>query len=342
MSNRRLVIGIDAMGGDHAPDNELLGAMLALEELEKRNCIIKFFGQETVLKKAAEKLRIPLERFAVQHADENVTMHDEPSSIVKKKRNSSMYLGIEQVRTKDTDAFVSAGNTGAMMATGTVVLGRIKGVSRPTIGTFFPTIIGTPTLLTDAGANVDCKPRHLLEFAIMGSIYYSEITGIAKPTVGLLNVGEEPTKGNEAVLETYPLLKESGLNFIGNVEGRDIMTGDVHVVVCDGFTGNIVLKFAESIITVLRGKISGFAERSVINKIKVATALPTLRSVLKDMDYQQYGGVPLLGVNGTVIIGHGKSTPTAIKNMLLRAADVVEANISGKIEAFLAQRSEKQ
>ena len=174
----------------------------------------------------------------------------------------------------------------------------------------------------------------------MGSIYYSEVTGIEKPTVGLLNVGEEPTKGNEAVLETYPLLQESGLNFIGNVEGRDIMTGDVHVVVCDGFTGNIVLKFAESIITVLRGKIGGYAERSMWNKIKVATALPTLRSVLKDMDYQQYGGVPLLGVNGTVIIGHGKSTPVAIKNMLIRAADVAEANISGKIETFLAKRSE--
>lgn len=340
MSNRRLVIGIDAMGGDHAPENELLGAYQALEQLDKRNCSIRFFGQENVIRKAAEKLNIPLDRFSVYHAEETVTMHDEPSSIVKKKRTSSMYLGIEQVRAKETDAFVSAGNTGAMMATGTVVLGRLKGVSRPTIGTFFPTITGTPTLLTDAGANVDCKARHLLEFAIMGSIYYSEITGIEKPTVGLLNVGEEPTKGNEIVLETYPLLQESGLNFIGNVEGRDIMTGDVHVVVCDGFTGNIVLKFAESIITVLRGKIGGFAEKNMWNKIKVATALPTLRSVLKDMDYQQYGGVPLLGVNGTIIIGHGKSTPVAIKNMLLRAADIVEADISGKIEAFLAKRSE--
>jgi len=338
--SRRFIIGIDAMGGDFAPDNELLGAQMAYEELSNRGCDIMFFGQETAIRTAAQRLSIPLERFSLTHTEETVTMHDEPASIVKKKRNSSMYRGIDAVRENVTDAFVSAGNTGAVMATGTVVLGRVKGVARPTIGTFFPTITGTPTLMTDAGANVDCKSRHLLEFAIMGSIYYREIIGIPNPKVGLLNVGEEPTKGNEVVLETYDLLKQSGLNFVGNVEGRDIMTGDIHVVVCDGFTGNIVLKFAESIITVLRGKISGFAEKSLWNKVRVGTALPTLKSVLKDMDYQQYGGVPLLGVNGVVIIGHGKSTPTAIKNMLLRAAETAERNIPGKIESYLLHRSE--
>ncbi len=338
--SRRLIIGIDAMGGDFAPDNELLGAQLAYEELHHRGCDIMFFGQETTIRSAAQRLGISLSRFSLTHADESVTMHDEPASIVKKKRNSSMYQGIDFVREKRTDAFVSTGNTGAVMATGTVVLGRVKGVARPTIGTFFPTISGTPTLLTDAGANVDCKPRHLMEFAVMGSIYYSEIIGINNPKVGLLNVGEEPTKGNEVVLEAHSLLQQSGLNFIGNVEGRDIMTGDVHIVVCDGFTGNIVLKFAESIISVLRGKISGFADQNLWNKVRVATALPTLKSVLKDMDYQQYGGGPLFGVNGVVIIGHGKSTPFAIKNMLVRAAETAEHDISGKIESFLQHRSE--
>ncbi|MFM7774734.1 MAG: phosphate acyltransferase, partial [Candidatus Kapaibacterium sp.] len=201
---------------------------------------------------------------------------------------------------------------------------------------FFPTVRAQPTLVVDVGANVDCKARFLYEFGVMGSIYVREVLGIAEPRVALLNVGEEESKGNTLVLDAHMMMKTSdSLRFVGNTEGRDILMGSVDVVVCDGFTGNIVLKFAESFVTLLRTKLKEFASRSLLNRLSVAVMVPTLRRVLKEFDYQEYGGVPLLGVNGVVIIGHGKSSPLAIKNMIIRAVEVIEKDVNRRIEDAL-------
>jgi glycerol-3-phosphate acyltransferase PlsX len=229
------------------------------------------------------------------------------------------------------------------MSGGTLILGRIRGVTRPTIASFFPTVRSQPTLVVDVGANVDCKPRFLYEFGVMGSIYVREVLGISNPRVALLNVGEEDSKGNTLVLEAHRMMRDSKeVHFVGNTEGRDILMGSVDVVVCDGFTGNIVLKFAESFVTLLRTKLKDFASRSLFNKISVALMVPTLRRVLKEFDYQEYGGVPLLGVNGVVIIGHGKSSPLAIKNMILRAVEVIDKNVNRRIEEALQNINESE
>ncbi len=230
----------------------------------------------------------------------------------------------------EADAFNSPGNTGAVMAASLFILGRIANVSRPTIGSRFPTERGI-TMVFDVGANVDSKPLNLLQYGIMGSIYASSIYGIENPKVGLLSVGEERTKGDMLTVEAYELLEKSGLNFVGNVEGRDILKGSTHIVVCDGFVGNVVLKFAESVLGILRTKFSDYAERGFLSKVKVGMAYGTLKEIMKDFDYQEYGGVPLLGVNGISIIGHGRSTPRAIMNMALKAEQMAKVNINEKI-----------
>lgn len=326
------------MGGDFAPVNEVLGAILAAEEFDAGASVeIVFVGQEEKIRQQLSKHSHKNLQYSIVHADEIVTMEDEPSSVIKKKKNSSLYKGIELHRNNEVDAFVSAGNTGAVMSTATLVLGRIKNVSRPTIGAFLPTQSSHPTLLLDVGANVDSKPRHLYEFAIMGSIYATQILRIHEPKVGLLNVGEESVKGTETVQQAYQMLSEQNIvNFIGNVEGRDILMGTANVVVCDGFEGNIVLKFAESMMGLLRAKIKAYSQRGIIEKISVALMVPTMKKILREFDYQEYGGVPLLGVNGVVIIGHGKSSPKAIKNMLLRAAEVIRHEVNSKIEQTLS------
>lgn len=333
-----LRIAIDAMGGDFAPTNEIEGAILAANHFRNLTPVeFVFVGREDDIKKALARHDLTLLQYSIVHTDDVITMDDEPALAFRTKKNSSLIKGIELHRNGDVDAFISAGNTGAVMSSATLILGRIKGVSRPTIGSFLPTVRTQPTLLTDVGANVDCKPRFLYEFAVMGSIYAKEILGIDNPRVGLLNVGEEETKGNSVVLEAYSIMKQSkNINFLGNVEGRDIFAGTADVVVCDGFTGNIVLKFAESVVSLLRAKIKEYSLRGLLQKISVAMMIPTFRKVMKEFDYQEYGGVPLLGVKGVVIIGHGKSTPYAIKNMLLRATEVVQKQINKRIEEVLA------
>jgi len=213
------------------------------------------------------------------------------------------------------------------MAASLFTLGRIANVNRPTIGSRFPTERGI-TMVFDVGANVDCKPLNLLQFAVMGSVFANHIYGINNPKVGLLSVGEEKTKGDTLTVESYELLEKSGLNFIGNVEGRDIMKGTTDVIVCDGFTGNIVLKFAESVLSLLKTKFKDYADRGFVNKLKVGMAYGTLKDILKDFDYQEYGGVPLLGVNGISIIGHGRSSPRAIMNMAVKAEQMARAGIN--------------
>ena len=225
------------------------------------------------------------------------------------------------------------------MATATMLCGRLKGVSRPTIGSFFPSKTGSPTFVVDVGANVDSKARFLHDYGVMGSVYVQLILGKKNPSVGLLNVGEEPGKGTEAAKEAYELLSHAPINFKGNVEGRDILNGTVDVVVCDGFVGNIVLKFAESVIGFLKSRFADLAARGLFYKLAIGVFRPILRMALRDMDYQEYGGVPLLGINGVVIIGHGSSSDRAIQVMITRAAEVVRLKVNDRIQQTLEEDS---
>lgn len=321
------------MGGDYAPANVVAGTIQALTESKSRFEVI-LVGRENEIQSELKKFNTKNLDFTVVNASEVIDMHDSPTAALKQKKDSSIIVGLTLHKEGKADAFISAGNTGAVMSVSTIVLGRTNGVSRPTIGTFFPTDKG-PSLILDAGANVDCKPQHLLEFGIMGSIYANYIFGYQNPTVGILNIGEEETKGNESTSEAYKLLKASKLTFIGNIEGRDILKGKAQVVVCDGFVGNVLLKFGESIFGMLKSKLRSYASKNILNKIKVGFAYNTLKTILKDFDYQEHGGVPLLGVNGITIIGHGGSTPKAIKNMIFRAEEMAQKEINRHIAEIM-------
>ena len=325
-------IALDAMGGDYAPLNELKGAYEVLNDPQHSDISLYLFGNKELIESKIKELGFDGSKVEIIPSVDDVTMKDDPTDVLKKKKTSSLYLGADFHRNGNCDAFVSAGNTGAMMTVSTMLLGRINGVSRPTIGSFFPTVKPNPTFVLDVGATVDLRPRYLYEYAVMGSIYVEKMQNIANPKIGLLNVGEEESKGTEAIRESYKMMKEGKFNFIGNVEGRDIFAGTADVVVCDGFVGNIVLKFAESFISILKSKIKDYSESGLVNKIKTAVMVPVLKDVLAQFDYQNYGGVPLLGVNGVSIIGHGKSTPLAVKNMIVRAKEMIAAEINKKIE----------
>jgi len=325
-----ITISLDAMGGDNAPLSEVAGAVETVRETDGINVVL--VGQKEKIEPELKKHSFDSSKIKIHDASEVIGMHESPTEAIKKKQDSSLVIGLRLHKEKSADAFISAGNTGAVMAASLFTLGRIANVSRPTIGSRFPTERGI-TIVFDVGANVDCKPVNLLEFAVMGSVYASHIFGLDNPTVGLLSVGEEKTKGDLLTTEAYELLERSGLNFTGNVEGRDILRGKVNVVVCDGFVGNVILKFAEGVLGILRTKFRDYAEKSFFNKVKVGLARGTMRGVMKDFDYQEYGGVPLLGVNGVSIIGHGRSSPKAFKNMILRAEQMVRAKINKIIES---------
>ncbi len=324
-----LRIALDAMGGDEAPRNEIEGALEALRLADNR-FEVALVGDEARVRPALQGKTTAGLNISVVHAPGVVTMSDSPATVLRAKPDSSLVRGLELHRDRVVDAFVSAGNTGAVMSASTLLLGRVQGVSRPTIGTPFPNMRGLCIVL-DVGASVDCKPRHLYEFAVMGSIYATQIFNCEHPTVGLLSVGEEPEKGNEVTVAAHELLRASTLNFIGNVEGRDILAGAAQVIVCDGFTGNIVLKFGESLVSFLKWKMRDYASKSLWNKLQALVASYPLRRMLKDFDYEGYGGIPLLGVNGVSIIGHGRSTPRAIANMILKAEEMAVKNVNGRI-----------
>jgi phosphate acyltransferase len=333
-------IVIDAMGGDFAPAHEVRGAADALAERPGRFSVVLVGQQDRIdaelRKLETEKHSFPREHFSIVHAPEVISMEDGPTAALRSKKQSSIAVGLELQKNGKGQAFVSAGNTGAVLSASTLILGRIEGVGRPTIGALVPTV-KSPCFLVDAGANVDCKPRHLFEFGVMGTIYMAAVANVTRPRVGLLNVGEEESKGNEAVQESYRLLKESRLNFIGNVEGRDVLKGEVDVIVCDGFVGNILLKFGESIPSFFKAKFTAFAAQGIKNKLIALIARNGLRGVMKELDYQEHGGVPLLGVDGVTIIGHGRSTPKAIKNMIFRAEEMVMKDVNGQIKKALEQ-----
>lgn len=326
------------MGTDNAPTEDIRGAIDAIAEMASRGAdfeLILVGDQPRIEAELAKYPKADRSRMTVLHAPDVIAMDDEPAHAVRSKRESSLVKGVTLQRDGGADAFVSAGNTGAVMAASTFILGRISGISRPTIASQFPSAVGY-TIVADVGANVDTKPRNLYEFAVMTSVYTEQIFGRPNPKVGLLNVGEEEGKGEERAVQAYELLKKSRLNFVGNVEGRDILKGTVDVVICDGFTGNVILKFAESVAGLLRRKIRGYADKGLTNKLRAGMAQGMLREVFKDMDYQEYGGVPLLGVNGISIIGHGGSTAKAVKNMIFKADEMVRKQVNRRISEALA------
>lgn len=330
----KVKIAIDMMGSDKAPISELDGVARLKEHGHHQDTMFYFIGKKDKIESEIENHNLFGLDYEIIDAPDVVTMEDD-TSVAIRKRNSSIYKGLELHKEGKVDAFISAGNTGATLSIATILLGRIKGASRGTIGTFFPTKNSRPTLILDAGANIDSKPMFLKEFAIMGGLYYKEMFHIDNPKIALLNIGEEETKGNENTLATHKLLKESDLNFIGNVEGRDIFYGKSDVIVCDGFIGNIILKFAESFLGFFRSTIKEYAGKSLYKKLKIAMFAPTLKEVFRGFDYQEHGGVPLLGVNGVVIIGHGSSTGKAVENMIKRAKEIISVDLNKKIENAL-------
>ncbi|MEW6508111.1 MAG: phosphate acyltransferase PlsX [Bacteroidota bacterium] len=333
----KCVIAVDAMGGDYAPKNVLLGAISALKQSNDLELIL--VGDKQKILESAKQENISIDESIIHHTSQIIDMGDSPTQALKTKPDSSIVIGARLVKEKKANAFVSAGNTGAIMAASTLIIGRIEGVSRPTIGASFPTAQNKFCLLFDVGASVDSKPQHLFEYAVLGSIFAKEIFNRANPSVGVLSVGEEESKGNELSLAALKLLKDSKLNFVGNVEGRDITKGSVDVIVCDGFLGNVILKFGESVLTLLKSRVKGYSQKGLINKIYALIVKKVLKDSLSDMDYQTHGGVPLLGVNGISIIGHGSSTPLAIKNMVLRAKEMYNKNLIQKFQEALKENA---
>ncbi|MBP2640154.1 MAG: Phosphate acyltransferase [Firmicutes bacterium] len=315
-----MIIAVDAMGSDYAPQEIVLGAVQAAKEY---HCEIVLVGDR-------DKLLAELERqgnwrqwgISIEHAGQVIEMHEHPSVAVRKKKDASVVVATRLVKEGRCAAVVSAGSTGAAVAAALFGLGRIKGVGRPAIATPIPNLNGT-TILLDSGANIDSKPKHLLQNAIMGSIYAEYILGICQPKVGLLNIGEEDNKGNEQCIATLPLLKQlKTIRFIGNVEGRDIPKGTVDVVVCDGFVGNVVLKFGEGLASVILQLVKDSIRQSGwLAKLASLMILPALKKLKQKLDYAEYGGAPLLGVNGGFIICHGSSRAKAIKNAIRVACD---------------------
>ena len=329
-------IVVDAMGGDFSPLNAILGSIKAYEETGEFDLYLVGITDE--IQKVLKSNNLKFDDKKILHADQVIEMGEKPTKALKQKPNSSIVVGTKFVSEGKADAFISAGDTGAVMAASTLIIGRIKGVGRPTIGASMPNETGICNIL-DVGSSVDSKPRHLLEYAIMGSIYTEEINGIDNPTVGILSVGEEKGKGNELSIAATELISKTNLNFIGNVEGNDILKGTANVIICDGFVGNVIIKFGEGVLNLLKHRFKEYASQSIAKKLKIGLVKNTMREVLKDFDYQTHGGAPLLGINKISIIGHGSSSQMAIKNMVLRANEMHKKKLIEKISNSINQYS---
>ena len=320
-------IAVDCMGGDYAPLEIVRGCILAVRELGYK---IYLVGKEEeiipILKKSGE-LSNPL--LEVVHAEEKIEMHEPPSNVLKKK-NSSLHVAGMLVRKGKAQGLVSAGNTGAVLAVGKFIVGAEEEVERPAIGVALPNPKGK-TVLIDVGANVDCKPKHLVQFAVMGHTYAQVILGIENPRVGILSIGEEEGKGNELVKETYPLLKQTKLNFLGNAEGRDIYAGTFDVIVCDGFVGNVILKASESLGLAVVQMIKEEIKKSWLAKLGAILLMPALNNFKKKADFAEYGGIPLLGAKKPVIITHGRANAKAIKNAVKVAGEFLNTHFNEKL-----------
>lgn len=321
-------VALDAMGGDNAPGQIVQGGVEAAREMGLGVLLV---GPEPRLREELTRHDTAGLELEIVHADQVIGMDEHPAEAVRAKRRNSMTVALEQVRDKRAIAAVSAGNSGAMLAASLFTLKRIPGIDRPALGGVFPAAGGRRTLVLDIGANTDSRPAYLVQFALMGAIYLEQVFGVPNPRVGLLANGEEETKGDQLVQEAHVLLKaaagSAGLNFIGNVEGRDINAGTVDVVVCDGFVGNVVLKVSEGLSKMLLDTIRGAIKSNPLTLIGGAIAQPAFAKVRKTFDYEEYGGVPLLGVNGVSIISHGRSGPKAIKSAIRVARQAAGAGV---------------
>ena len=329
------VIALDAMGSDRAPKPEIEGAIQAARR----------FGIPVTLVGPEQSLRAELSRYSaagslpisVTHASEVISMDDKAVQAVRAKRDSSMRVGLRLVRDGQAAAFISAGNTGAAMATAKMVLGGLPGVDRPALVAVIPTAIGTISTLLDVGANVDCRAHNLEQFAVMGDIYFRSMFGTARPRIGLLSIGEEEGKGNELTREAFDLLKQLPINFIGNVEGRDLYTGKVDVVVADGFVGNVALKTSEGVANLVRSTLKETLAATITSQVGALLSRSAFADFKKRLDHTEYGGAPLLGVKGACFVTHGSSNANAIKNAIRVAAEFVEREITAKIEREMPQ-----
>jgi len=327
-------IAVDAMGGDNAPQAVVEGAVQAAKEYGHKIFLV---GLEQAISEELAKYNLSDIRLEIVPASQVVEMHESPVAVLRQKKDSSLVKAISLLKEGSAQALVTAGNTGAAMACATIHLRAIQGVERPAIATVLPTLHGY-SLLLDAGANVDCKPFHLLQFAIMGHIYTRDILGIEDPKVGLLNIGEEEGKGNELTKQAFELLKGGPFNFVGNVDGKRLYSGFADVIVCDGFVGNVALKTSEAVAEAMVDFFRREVESNWRNKLGFLFLRPALRKLKRRMDYAEYGGAPLLGVNGAIVIAHGASGAKAIKNAVRVAGEVVKYDVNRHIEDNIVRR----
>lgn len=330
-----MVIAVDAAGGDFYPKNPVRGAVEAIAEMPELEVLL--IGDENSVREELSKYDGDNRRIQIVHAPEAIGMEESPSTAVRNKQNSSIVLGLQAHKKGDCQAFVSVGNTGALLAASVFILGKLQGVNRPTIAAAFPTLKGF-RLLLDAGANLELKPETFFQFAKMGCVYSSAVMGVKNPRVGLLNVGKEKEKGTDLLKESYEKLS-SLPEFIGNVEGGDIFSARADVFLCDGYLGNVLLKFGESITTILEHKVSETISEMQLDSESGKQVMNVLKSSLQSFNYEHVGGVPFLGVDGVSMVGHGGSSPTAIKNMITNAARSVKTGVNEKIVSSLKNNS---
>jgi glycerol-3-phosphate acyltransferase PlsX len=329
-------IAVDAMGGDNAPHAIVAGAVQAAREFGVGIILV---GIEQSIQAELSKHNIKNLPLEIRNATEVVDMLDSPATVFRRKKDSSIRVANELVKSGEAVAVISAGHTGAAMTTSLFVLGKLGGIERPAIATFMPNVKGTSIVL-DVGANVDCKPVHLLQFAVMGEVYAKYLLKIPSPRVGLLSIGEEATKGNELTKEAFKLLTETSLNFIGNVEGRDVMSGRADVVVCDGFIGNVVLKVSEAVAETIGLMIRENIGDSMIRKMGYFMMRPAFRALKRRIDYAEYGGAPLIGIDGISIISHGRSSDRAVKNAIRVAAELAKSEVNKHIHEDIEKNME--
>lgn len=325
---RKNSVIVDAMGGDYAPEEIIKGCIDASKDLKIGIILV---GNESEIKSVVSEYGLDVSRFRIVNANQKIGMDESPSEVVRNKKDSSIYIGTKILGEGNGGAFLSAGNTGAVMACSLYNLKRIERVLRPAIAVVIP-LAEKKLVLIDAGANVECKPQYLKQFAIMGKVYAEIILGVDSPVIGLINVGTEEKKGNELVIEVYKILKDSGLNFLGNIEGRDIFEGKVDVAVCDGFVGNILLKSVEGMASLFFREIKNAFSSNILTKLLALGLKKSLLKMKNKFDYEEYGGAYLLGVNGIVIISHGSSKAKAISNAIKVAANGINTDLVGKIE----------
>ncbi len=331
---------LDAMGGDHSPGEMVIGAVNAVKE--KKDLFVYIVGKSKGIKEVLEKQEYPKEQIEVVEAPDEITCHDAPVTAIRTMKNSSMVVGLKMVKEGKADGFVSPGNSGAILVGGQVLVGRMKGIERAPLAPIVPTMDGV-SLLIDCGANVDARPSHLVQFAKMGSIYMEHVVGVKNPRVGIVNIGAEEEKGNALVKETFPLLKEcSGINFIGSVEARDFPYGAVDVAVTEAFVGNVMLKTLEGLSSGLVKKIKEGLTATPVSTIGAALVKPQLKKTLKTFDATEYGGAPLLGLNGLVVKIHGNATRKEVKNALFQVETFKKQEINEKIKDYLLHESKEK